>query len=205
MASACIRRGLMSRKTIALVLCGYFIAAFAFATYLHSLELFPAWNSRGYGLVTGGAIALVLFPGIIPLIVWATWRFKAVDAKPILISWAVLGIIFGALSYSGKHIERAEEIADTSSMQVPGKDQEDFIAGMNSSCIQTQKKSAVNRDAGMTDQRIQAYCDCSSKGMADEISIDEVKGLLSRQIPASVNEKLLQVGKRCSGLIFKSK
>jgi hypothetical protein len=89
----------MSRKSVALVMLGYFVAAFAFGAFTE-FQKFASFNFRNPIFVTifvseafGGAAALYVISGIIPMIVWGFSRFRSQNAGVPLVIWAILLVL----------------------------------------------------------------------------------------------------------------
>jgi hypothetical protein len=94
----------MSRKSVALTTLGYFVAAFAFAAFTE-FQKFATFNFGDPIFATmfvseafGGAAALCVISGIIPMIVWGFSRFRAQNAWAPLVIWAILLVIAGVLA-----------------------------------------------------------------------------------------------------------
>lgn len=49
--------------------------------------------------VIGKALGLFIFPGFLPCIAWAFWRFRVERLRPVLVSWIALQILFALASY----------------------------------------------------------------------------------------------------------
>jgi len=94
----------MSRKSVALMMLSYFIAAFAFAAFTE-FQKFATFNFGNpiFSIVFvseafGGAAALYVISGIIPMIVWGFSRFRSQNAGAPLMIWAILLVIAGVLA-----------------------------------------------------------------------------------------------------------
>jgi hypothetical protein len=94
----------MSRKSVALMMLGYFVAAFAFAVFTE-FQKFANFNFDDPSFATmfvaeafGGAAALYVISGIVPMIVWGFSRFRSQNAGAPLFIWAILLVIAGVLA-----------------------------------------------------------------------------------------------------------
>ena len=94
----------MSRKSVARLVLGYFVAAFAFAAFTE-FQKFATFNFGNPIFATmfvseafGGAAALYVISGVIPMIVWGFSRFRPQDAGAPLVIWAILLMIAGVLA-----------------------------------------------------------------------------------------------------------
>jgi hypothetical protein len=93
----------MSRDRIAFVIGGYFLAALAFAVVEMLLKPVPNLGRIDVAMfqALGGAVALFVLSGVLPLIGWAFDRFRAERASSVLIWWAAVGVVFGILMFIG--------------------------------------------------------------------------------------------------------
>jgi hypothetical protein len=73
------------------------------------------------------------------------------------------------------------------------KQDKDHRRGGRSRCAATQKESALNRQAGVTEKQIEAYCDCYINALADVIAVDEIRSMLNGKVSDSLQEKIDQV------------
>ena len=86
----------MSRKSVGLIMFGYFVAAFAFAAFTEFQKFAtfdfgnPIFATRFVSKAFGGAAALYVISGIIPMIVWGFSRFRSQNAGVPLVIWAIL-------------------------------------------------------------------------------------------------------------------
>ncbi|MFY9602719.1 MAG: hypothetical protein WBX05_23255 [Pseudolabrys sp.] len=94
----------MSRKSVALVMLGYFVAAFAFAAFTEFQKFAtfdfgnPIFATTFVSKAFGGGAALYIVSGIIPMIVWGLSRFRPQKAGAPLVIWAILLVIAGVLA-----------------------------------------------------------------------------------------------------------
>ena len=189
----------MSRGRIALIIGAYFAAALIFSIFEIWLEPFPVWNSVTVGRAVGGALGLFLMSGILPLVFWAIWRFRTERAGTILTTWAVLGLIIGALMADGNQIQIQDRISkQTNALLVPGKVHDDFVRGVTLKCIDDNRSAAINKQAGLTEAQISRYCDCVGNAISLQISTDELKEYVQSGKPAdSLRDKMIRRGTTC--------
>ena len=94
----------MSRKSVGLIMFGYFVAAFAFAAFTEFQKFAtfdfgnPIFATMFVSKAFGGAAALYVISGIIPMIVWGFSRFRSKNAGAPLVIWAILLVIAGVLA-----------------------------------------------------------------------------------------------------------
>ncbi|MFZ1951088.1 MAG: hypothetical protein WAU74_13555 [Pseudolabrys sp.] len=94
----------MSRKSVARMMLGYFVAAFAFGAFTEFQKFAtfdfgdPIFATTFVSKAFGGAAALYVISGIIPMIVWGFSRFRPQNAGAPLVIWAILLVIAGVLA-----------------------------------------------------------------------------------------------------------
>ena len=101
----------MSRVAIASILIADFVAALAFAAFMELSNPTP-WIHTTSKIVStfGGALAPLAFTGILPLVIWAVFRFKAARAQGPIVLWGALGAILLYLIYLGETASWKERI-----------------------------------------------------------------------------------------------
>ena len=175
------------------ILIGFFVVALAVPAM--RIWLLPSSASNAYLLGTnvGGAIAGFVIPAVIPVIVWAFWRFRTEDAWTVIIIWGFLGLAMNAIiigdALIGADVQRSKSL---------GKQRDELAAGMVQLCI------AHQRNSGFAEQIIKDYCDCTSYELAKAVSNDELETFSSNKpAPRSLKEKADQVAKTCGAEIGK--
>jgi hypothetical protein len=102
----------MSRSTIANVLVGYFVVAFALAVFLEWGEPTPYVDlAARSGVVIGHTLGWYALAGILPLLIWAVFRFRAEKARGPIGLWGIIGAVLIFLSCYGEMASRKERIA----------------------------------------------------------------------------------------------
>ena len=189
----------MTRKTISLVLLFYFLIAVAFATVMHALQPFPAWDTAAISGLVGEAISIFVMAGVIPLIIWAFGRFRAANAAPAMIAWGILGVILAALNGIGTLYDRNLAVDEAAkSFVLAGKDRDDFLRQSKRGCVDTQNRSALNRQIGFTAQQIDTFCACSADALSRAITVEEFRYLaLNGRLSASLQSKADQISQSC--------
>jgi len=190
---------LLTSKQITQILVGFFIVALAVPAIRIWLLPNPGSSAHFLGTNIGGAIAGIVIPGVIPLIVWAFWRFRAEDAWAVIFLWGFFGLAMNAAIVGGA-LMGAD--AQRSKMEQPfqslGEQRDEFVRGMVRVCIDHQ------RNSGFTEQIIKTYCYCSSYELAKAVSTDELKIYISTMTaPPSLKEKADRAAKTCGAKIGK--
>jgi hypothetical protein len=196
----------MSRKAIATILAVYLFVALVFGffqTFIdHSAnDLRPAaW----IGGTLGGTLGLLIIAGILPLLLWAFQRFRVEKADGPLAVWGILGVILIVLYSAGTLQDRQDAIGDLTSnlASLFDSDYGALVRGINRSCVDTQRKSQINRQASITEQQIHAYCQCYADAMGKGLTADDVANVAknSDRPTAAVIEKANRIAPLCNRL-----
>jgi hypothetical protein len=196
----------MTRKTIWLLCFLYFAAAAGFALFeMQQDTLAPSVPLAGnIGHLVGLAFSFWAMAAILPMIGWAIGGFKADNAQGPFVLWLIFGVGLAGLYDYGERSERNEKITTAMPNGVfAGKDRADFIRSAMLSCTQSQKVNPLTPKVGLTDTKIAAYCGCYANGMAAEITVDELRVMLSGVQPQSLVDKATALGVSCGKqLIF---
>jgi hypothetical protein len=180
----------VEHKHIALILVGYFTAAIAFGLMEHSLEPFPVWNSITISRAVGTALGLFILSGLLPLIGWAIGRFRTRKATPVLIAWAVFGLLFGALMFTENQRSVETKWSEQATRLASGKARDDIVNG----CVDTQRSAPINQQFDVTEAQIKDYCGCVADGMSNQLSSNEFKGFIQTGKPTNgVNDKIIHI------------
>ena len=167
-----------SRNIVLLVISTYFLAALAFAVFGEMRKPFANWEKLFHpyliGSTIGAAAGLFIISGLVPVVVWAFRRFRAARASGPLYSWLVLLFIFGGLIAYGQSFELERKFEEIGKTALTGKNRQDFIVAAQRSCTTTQRQDQLNRQAGVTEVQISAYCDCIANALANTLSADEI-------------------------------
>jgi hypothetical protein len=91
------RVGPMSRKAVTLTLLLYIAVALAFGFVIEMMRPSPFTDFRATGNALGDSLRFFLLSGAVPLIFWASNRFKPEQATCPLIAWALLAVFVGYL------------------------------------------------------------------------------------------------------------
>jgi hypothetical protein len=191
----------MSRKVIWLLCFCYLAAAIAFAGFEAWLDPLSGYIPAALaGHIVGGGIGIFAMAAVVPMIIWAFLRFRAVNAGGVFVLWAVLGIGMAYLSHVGNATDRDQKVAAMMPNGVfSGKDRVDFLRSSKLSCAQNQRSNPMTKKIGLSDAKIDAYCDCYASGMVEAISVDELKSMVSTgKQPASLVDKSTMMGNFCS-------
>jgi hypothetical protein len=168
----------LPRKTVLLVVSSYFLAALALAVFLEMRKPFASWAKlfEAYPLASifGAAVGLFLVSGLIPIVVWAFRRFRTEKARGPLYAWFVLLFIFGFIVAYGQSFDLERKIEQIGRTALTGKHRQDFIVAARHGCTKTQRQDPLNRQVGVTDAQISAYCDCYANALANHLTPDEI-------------------------------
>jgi hypothetical protein len=194
----------MSRSAIAIAFVAYFAAALAFAALMETSNPAPSifMTARIAGTM-GGALAEFVLAGILPLLVWAIFRFKPDRARGPMVLWGLLGAVLLYLTYSGETASRKEQILTafpTSSLSVQG--QADFVKHAARACIRRQTDSALNKEVGITGNQIDAYCRCYAESLLILTTTNELRYFAQNgSAPSGYETKVQQAADKCFGVI----
>jgi hypothetical protein len=169
----------MSRKAIWLLCFGYLAAAVAFAGFEAWLDPLSGYIPAALvGHIVGGGIGIFAMAGVLPLIIWAFLRFRAVNAAA----------------------EREQKLAAMTPNGVfAGKDRVDFLRSAKLSCAQKQRENPLTAKIGLSERKILAYCDCLAEGLAEAITVDELRtAVTTGKQAASFLDKTTMMGNFCS-------
>lgn len=190
----------MSRKAIALVLFGYFVAAVAAGFFIEMQKPFAKLEIMTSATALGAGFGLFVIAGILPLIFWAFGRFRKERAAGPLCAWAIIGIIVGFFSYKGTMFDQDLRVDTwTKQLNLSGKDRDDFVRNANQGCIRTQRQSALNQQIGIFEQQISAYCGCYADALTKVVTADDLRFFAMNGKPsAAMREKIDQILPTCS-------
>lgn len=201
----------MTRPTVATVLVLYFVFLIAFASITHALfppvqspwvTLTPyeqgTFTAHITGIISTAATAFVI-SGIIPLAVWAFFRFDAKRARGPLVLWAGLALVLSYLMYVGAIAEfrKSPEAITTSAGRT------DFIHGIMDSCTERRRKNPQSAISLMDSDR---YCRCFGEKLALLVTADELRGFDGQHEPApSLRSKIKWARDECVSAAIKSR
>jgi hypothetical protein len=189
----------MSRRWIWLWSLLYLVAAIAFAAYEVVQNPFWKFNLRTIGETVGGGLAVYGASAVLPLIAWGFARFRQQVARPVFVAWLLIGMTFAYFADAGKRMDRTASIARQPSTSVfSGKDRGDFEQSVKLGCEQAQRADPLTAKIGISEAKITVYCECLSAGLAEAISLDELRYAVSNgKPPASVLDKRATMGQFC--------
>jgi hypothetical protein len=194
----------MRAKRVGLVLAIFFLVAVLFAVLDQMQEPLRQWDAVVIGKVFGWAIGIFVISGLLPVIGWAFGRFRAANAPPWLVIWGLLGVVLAVFSYVGHSYDVEQKIAAfTSQPTLAGKNRDDFVKGAKSSCVASQRQNSLNRQAQVTDQQIDAYCDCFAAELTKAVTVEELRYIVRNgSYPDSIMDKVNQLGTSCSRAVM---
>lgn len=189
----------MSRSTIWLLCFYYLVAGLLFGAFEAWQD--PLWTVSGasIGATVGTGISIFLIAGIVPMIGWAIVRFRAERATVPFVLWAVLGCAMAYAMHVGDAFDRLQKIAAMTPNGVfAGKDRIDFLRSAKLSCAQKQRENPLTAKIGLSEQKIVAYCDCLAEGLAEAVTVDELRTIATAgKQPASFVDKITTMGNFC--------
>ena len=193
----------MSRTKILLVLVCYFAAALAFGLFVETNKPGALFDPRYSGFdikLIGVAVGLYVVSGLLPLLYWASDRFRAEKAARPLFAWAFLGVVFMVISGGTTVLDRNSDTSHVarSLASVTGIDHDAFVKSTTTSCIKEQRQSRTNGQSSETEKQIVDYCECFSGAMDKEVTADEMVFLASNgKPPDSYQEKADKIAASC--------
>lgn len=100
-----------------------------------------------------------------------------------------LFVVFAAFFMSGRRP------AGNDSEKLSGKEREDFLAGGLRTCIERQRSFGENKE--LPAALIEKYCDCYVQGLADALTMGELKRFLETRQSGAVKLRSDEVSKIC--------
>jgi hypothetical protein len=193
----------MSRKKVVVLCFCYFAVLMAYVLYSQlrqPLGSASVGNPAVIGGMIGEAVAVYLMSGVIPIIVWAFFRFRAEYFAAPLAIWIILGIgCLTAIGVEEGHERKAELDGLTSTPMLTGADRSDFVRNFTKSCTATQQANESNRAAGLTPQQLNAFCSCYGERMGEVVTTAEFRDFsINGQPSASFKEKVAQLQQPCA-------
>jgi hypothetical protein len=194
----------MSRSAIAIVIVAYLAVALAFAAFLESTNPGPSIfiTARISGAI-GNGLAPFALAAILPLLIWAVFRFKAARARGPIFAWGILEIFVLYLTYRGEMASRKDRIEaamPTTSLSDQGR--EDFINNAANACVRRQTDSAINKEVGITAHQISAFCRCYAESLLGLSTIEELQYFAQNgSAPSGFEPKVQQAAAKCYPVI----
>jgi hypothetical protein len=178
----------------------YLAAAFAFGAYEVVQNPFWKLNTRTVGEVVGAGLFVYAASAIVPMIAWGFARFGKHAARPVFLVWLLIGAAFAYFSDAGKRVDRTANLAKVDGNSgVPRGDREEFQQSVKAGCQQTQRADPLTAKIGISEAKITVYCECISTGLAEAISLEELRYAASNgKPPASLLQKRTVMGQFCS-------
>lgn len=187
----------MSRTAVASILALYFVAALAFAAFVEMQSRVLAVPAVVIGSIGGKAIAVFAVAGIIPLVVWAFFRFKAARAKGPLVLWASLGVILAFLGYRSQQADQRRDIEDFTNLTMTEPQRAEALRSGTQACAKTQGARLVSRQM-LTQQQLAPYCQCFVNQMFAAMTREERRHLAETgKPPDGIQPKVDQAAAAC--------
>ncbi len=206
----------MSRATIAAVLVAYFAILVAFFSIIQMLfhptpsPLAAHWfplspyeqstlTARIAGII-GTAGSAYVMSGVIPIVVWAFFRFDAKRAKGPLTLWAALALAFSYFVYAGTNAEfqKSPEVIATTTGRA------DFVRGVVDSCAKRRQRNSQAQTPLMDSD---LYCRCFGEKLAPILTPEDVRefsGPNEPQPSSSLRDKIKWARDECVAAAIKS-
>jgi hypothetical protein len=189
----------------------YFVAAWAFAAYIKFSDplavadeyLIPVSASFGMGL------GIFLMAGIIPCIISLIGLLRPSASRPgynraALILWPFFGLILGFSIYTAEKFDREQKIKTELGQEFTPSQRTEFVSGVKSLCIKTQRQADINRQLGATDQQITAYCNCYATQVSRVVEMEELRYYARNgKMPETFARKIPAVYQACSASALK--
>jgi hypothetical protein len=182
-----------SRAAIVVALVAYFAVALASAAFIEFGNATPSisMTARFAGIVSDAAAQYAL-SGILPLLLWAGFRFKAEEAHGPIILWGILGAVFLYFTY---HSEMAfRRLAENGRAE--------FIEKLSNACVRRQTDSALNKKEGITRHQLNAYCRCYANSLSALATTSELRNFAQNgSAPSGFENKVQQAAGQCVAVI----
>jgi hypothetical protein len=101
----------------------------------------------------------------------------------------------------GGRVDRAANLAKTpSSSAFSGRDRDNFEQSVKLGCVQSQRADPLTVKIGTSEAKIAVYCECMSAGLAEAMSLEELRYAVSNgKPPASLLDKRTMMAQLCAG------
>jgi hypothetical protein len=190
----------MSRLWIVLLSAIYLAAALAFGAYEVSQN--PPWtlNTRTAGEMVGGGLGVYVASAILPMIAWGFARFGRHAARPVFLAWLLIGVGIAYFADRGKRIDRTVNLAKVDGNAAFSRgERAEFEQSVKAGCQQTQRADPLTVKIGVSEAKITVYCECIAAGLAEAISLEELRYAVSNgKPPASLLAKRTVMSQFCS-------
>jgi hypothetical protein len=184
----------MSRRTIALLIGLYLLAALACSIFrVVSSPFFSTLNAAAVVHVIDGALLLMIGAGLPALLLWAFYRFRPRNATLPMLCWVFIGIAFAFFTEMGVRLERDVQVSILAKNLT--------LSDAKLSCLDGQHANKFRSEVGITDREISAYCNCVSEATASSITPDDVTFIATNgKAPPPLQERAVQLGRPCNRL-----
>jgi hypothetical protein len=112
--------------------------------------------------------------------------------------WCTLLLVLAVLTWRGTQVQREVEIEQPREIEqigrtaLTGKHRQDFIVGARRGCTETQRQDLLNRQVGVTDAQISAYCDCYANALANHLTPDEIVYYAKSGKPSAATQRKIE-------------
>ncbi len=79
-----------------------------------------------------------------------------------------------------------------------GKDRSDFLFTHQINCVRQESQTPLVSQLGIPEAKIKTFCECRGEALADLLSLEDIKVMLTGAFPTSVNEKMVYQTAACS-------
>jgi uncharacterized protein YdbL (DUF1318 family) len=195
----------MSRKAVATTFIAYLVVAVAFGVgiAITRSSTFDVTTAATAGDIASTAFGAYVASGALPLIYWAFRRFRSQQAAAPLFVWGILGLAYMGLVATGNLSDWNDGISGQVAKiaTLSGKDYEDYLQSVKTSCVENQQGSQINQQGGATASQIATYCHCFAEAIAKQATADELEYAARNGKPsASLQEKANKIMPSCSRL-----
>jgi hypothetical protein len=158
----------MSRRAIWILIGVYFSAELAFQLWLSLSSPFAKINIEKVAEALGGAITALALASVLPMLMWACFRFRAGRATTPMALWATLLFVLGYATYHGKQINLEVELEKLKA-NITEPQRADMAKAMLDGCVRDAKKPP-----GVSNGQIVSYCSCITSSVVKLITGDEI-------------------------------
>jgi hypothetical protein len=194
----------MSRTVVGGLFLLYFAAMFAFSIFLELQHpLTDLENTYFVWHAFGRTLPHYAISGILPVVFWAGRRFRVDDVNGPLIAWAFLALVYGVYEGLENQLGVDAEYRQLTNFALSAKERNNFLRSSKTACMGIQRNDATNQKIGVTEEQINAYCECYANNIIKVVTAYELRSVATGGKPApSFQAKVERVTPTCLNVAF---